>query len=140
MTNKKNIGTSLSFFVDSYKASNIAKAEPSINFHFNAIQRNLEKYDKLLSDNDPYSLKDYFVKALNFVSDDSNDLLTKSIDFGEAFKAAITFMKSEDKKLSSPSSSFLKKIIYHYLELASEMKDRRVNALAIEIGKIFSNK
>ncbi len=124
----------LSGFINGYKASNIARIESSIKYHVGEIN---DKVKSLIGDN---NIDDEILnplKKISYILDDADSNYTDIlIQFGEAFKLTILLCKNKnmDDVLNDPK---IKMIIYHYLELAEKIEDKRLNNLAIAIGELL---
>lgn len=134
MEKKGKAMSRLSGFIDGYKASNIASLESSIKYHFGEIK---EKIQSIISSNEANKeFLNSLEKAYKILDDSDLDYFDKLIQFGETFKTTILMIKTENlaEKLSQNS---MKMIVYHYLELAEKIEDKRINTLAIAIGELF---
>ena len=130
----KKTSSRLSGFVNSYKASNIANIESSIRFHMDEIKNKLSELLAMEIDN-----RDLFVllqKSYYILNESTLDYFDILIQFGESFKTSIIISKTENIP-GILTDSRMKMIVYHYLELAEKLEDRRVNSLAIEIGELL---
>lgn len=124
----------LSGFIDGYKASNIASLESSIKYHLGEIKENIQSI--ISSEGVNKELLNSLKKAHSILDESDLDYFDKLIQFGEALKTTVLVTKTEHlaEKLNDP---MMKMIVYHYLELAEKIEDKRINTLAIAIGGLF---
>ena len=138
---KEKGSSQLSAFISGYKASNIASEESSIKYHIEEIKGLLkpllDSIDSIDSiDTGKTDLNRSLNKANNILVNADSDYLDKLIKFGEALKTTVLISKSRNDNviLDDPK---IKRIVYHYLELAEKMEDSRINTLALTIGDSF---
>jgi len=132
MDEKKNTSSKLSGFLDGYKASNIANAESTLRYHIGEIKENIEEMLSAPNQDDEIIL--LLKKSLKILNSGKLDLLSKFVEFGESFKTTIYMMKS----VSDFNKKKIKMVVFHYLELAEKIEDKKLNSLAIEIAELFS--
>lgn len=134
MEEKRKAMSRLSGFIDGYKASNIASLESSIKYHFGEIKEKIQSI--ISSEGANKELLNSLKKAHSILDESDLDYFDKLIQFGEALKTTILVIKTEHlaEKLNDPR---MKMIVYHYLELAEKIEDKRINTLAIAIGESF---
>lgn len=123
----------LSGFVDGFRASNIASLESSIKYHLNEIETRILL---IQSESNIQELSLYSSKALKILKDSYSDYIDRLIQLGEALKAIVIIGKISNLG-DSGFSNHIKMIVYHYIELAEKLEDKRINSLAIEIGELL---
>lgn len=124
----------LSGFINGYKSSNIASIDSSIKYHFSEIIENIHSI--LSESSEDRELQTSLRKAIKILVESNFDYFDKIIQFGEAFKTIVLIIKGRETSLSLRSDK-IKKILYHYFELAEKIEDKKINSLAISIGELF---
>ena len=134
MEEKGKAVSRLSGFINGYKASNIANLESSTKYHFGEIKDKIQSI--ISSEKANTEFVNSLEKAYKILDDSDLDYFDKLIQFGEAFKTTIFMIKTDDLA-ENLRQNRMKMIVYHYLELAEKIGDKRINTLAITIGELF---
>jgi len=131
--------SSFAGFLDGYKASNIASAASSMNFHFVEIALELVTAINNLT-GDPSNSE--VVRSLERSRDllanvDKDNPIPQFISLSEALEIVIDLYFKLSPETQKLVGSNIKKIIYHLLSVADKANDKGLLSVAIELGERF---
>lgn len=123
-------------FLEGYKASNIASVEPTLEYHFDEIK------DRINHLNDDKTLKSLIftkmlLRSLLIIDKQNIETFDKTLKFGESLKSAVFIAKGSDEFDKITHNVLIRSIIFHFLELADNIDDKKINDIAIQIGESF---
>jgi len=125
-------------FLDGYKAHNIAVSTSTVNFHFEEIKNAIE--DICVSQhnkNAPDELIALLERLRILMNQPSDNIIPIAVSIGETIKTILFISKKTGDPSSLYSEERMKRLIYHYLELAELVEDKTVSDLAISIGELY---
>ncbi len=134
MESKKS---NFSGFLDGYKANNLASMSSTFRYKKIEMKEHVDSILMILSQNpspQAEKLKNEF-KAFNsnlIYNLDSFDVL---LNLGESLGLIITSYKNLEKTIKDLLYNDIKKIVYHYIDLAKKSEDTKTIEMAIEIGE-----
>lgn len=117
-------------FLEGYKAQNIESRKVSLEFHWEQIEESLTKMSQ---DAFGVEVDGRVMRILAYVKSPSEDMIERSIYFGEHIKTLVTFI-CRDRKDVLKDSNF-RSAFYHYINIAEMIVDSRVVKIAVEIGE-----
>lgn len=134
----KDKSTVFAGFVDGYKARNIATSTSSIKYHFDEIKSSVP--DIIAAQRNkgaPVDLIQYLDRLEKILSVNITDFLSVAISCGEVLKTIIIIAKQNLDQSGILTDEKMKRIVYHYLEVAELSGDKTIGDLAIMIAENF---
>lgn len=132
---KKN--SNISGFIDGYKAGNLSLLSTLFNQKRNEISTHLNNVIDSLSEDDASSTKMFITKVRAFKTNINygRDSFDSWIYLGEALGIIVKSYKTLDHSSQLLILQDLRKIIYHFIDLAKKSEDQKLIDVAIEIGE-----
>jgi hypothetical protein len=136
---KNNSEANIEGFFDGYKARNLATNKITFDFHVDEMIRLIDqlKENSHLHQNEKSTLDkgETYLKS-NLIEINPKNYYDNILNAGQSLKTFLDFNTFYDAEVVQP----FKKIIYHYLNLASELEeDKRIENLAREVAEKFSS-
>lgn len=130
--------SNLDGFLDAYKARNLAANKVTTDFHIEEIIRLISLLGTQGISNQSEIDNGKNALIANKEIDNYEAYYANIIKFGESYKTFLSFLT--DVKKEDPSYLTMKKIIYHYLNLAKTLEgDKKIEEIAGEIADLFKN-
>ena len=134
---KKN--SSITGFMNGYKAGNLSSLASLFNFKKAEIGSHLDNLFYNFPDDSTTEAKKFYseIKSLKITLHSGLDSFDTMVSLGES----INIMVNTYKSLNNPTKEIvlpdLKKIAYHFIDLAKRAEDQKVIDVAIKIGEKF---